>query len=184
MKTLFITIAGILLSLYALTLHAQHAVDAEKEYRKVTINTQPILFPVGFYVITYDRNIADHFILGTAIWINSSKLSLLGTGNTSYSVTGGTVGLAYFPWSRESIGWHAAGYVSPGYKWEKSPDHREESPTLYSGLYLGYSLVCLKRIKLSFNAGAIYNYSFRITEETSLKNGFAPTLMLETGFMF
>jgi hypothetical protein len=155
-----------------------------KEYRKVTINTQPILIPLGFYVITYDRNIADHFILGTAIWSNSSKLSIFGNDNSKYLLLGGTIGLAWFPWSKESIGWHIAGYATPGYKWEESNGHREESPILYTGSYIGYSFVCFKRIKLSLNAGGMYNYSFKVTDETLMKNGFTPTVMLETGIMF
>jgi hypothetical protein len=156
----------------------------DTSYRKITINTQPLLIPLGFYVITYDRNIANHFILGTAVWTNSSKLSIFSNDNSKYFLIGGTVGLAYFPWSKESIGWHIAGYVTPGYKWEVNNSLKEEAPIIYSGSYLGYSFVCLKRIKLSLNAGAMYNYSFKVSDESQEDKGFTPTLMLETGVMF
>jgi hypothetical protein len=149
----------------------------DKPEKLYTVNTDPLLWSIGMYYLTFDIKIADHFILGNAIGIRAGKLSLIPSLRGDTLGLTYTCGLAYFPFNPEAKGFHLAAFVTPGIMFK---DRKAEfSPNL--GAYLGYSFHFWNAIKLSLKAGGMLMFS---GAGPGFKTEPYPHVSFETGYMF
>ena len=145
---------------------------------RFTVNTDPFTFLLGYFYITFDIKVSEHFILGNAIGFRIGQWALIpGLRDDIFGISY-TCGLAWFHIGSDAQGFHLAGFISPMVLF-----HGDGRPVFSPniGAYAGYSLHFWNRLKISLKLGGI----FQVDDlSTSLEGMFLPHISAEFGYMF